>query len=37
MIGCLPVEMWKWWERRVGTGAGRLGECVKNDMEELGL
>ena len=35
MVGCRPVEMWRWWGRRVGEG--RLEECVKDDMEVLGL
>ena len=35
MIGCQPVKRWRWWGRRLG--AGRLGDCVKDDMEGLGL
>ena len=38
MIGCRPVEMWWWQGGDVQVGAGRLGrECVKDDMDELGL
>ena len=28
------LEMWRWGRR---VGAKRLGECVKDDIEELGL
>ena len=36
-LGVGPVEMWwwRWWDVRIR--AGRLGECVKEDMVELGL
>ena len=28
MIGCRPIEMWWWQGWNVGTGTGRLGECM---------
>ena len=31
------IKMWRWWGRKVRVGAGRLGECVKDDMDEFGL
>ena len=27
MIGCRPIEMWRWQGLGVGIGAGRLGAC----------
>ena len=35
MIGCRPVEMWRWRGRKVG--AGRHGECVNDDIKVPGL
>ena len=32
-----PVEMWRWWERCVGSDRKTGRECVKDDMDELGL
>ena len=37
MIGCRPVEMWRWWVRCAGRGRKTWRECVKNDTDELGL
>ena len=37
MIGCQPVKMWWWPGSDVCAGAGRRGECAKDDMKLLGL
>ena len=37
MIGFQPVEMWRGLGRYVRVGAGRLGECVNDDMKLLSL
>ena len=37
MIGCWPVEGWKWLGINVWAGAGKLGECMSDDMKQLGL
>ena len=37
MFGYQPVEMWRWPVGSVGAVAGRLGECVNDDMKLLGL
>ena len=29
MIGCQPVEMWRWWEKRKDAETGRLGVSMQ--------
>ena len=37
MIGRQPEEMWRCWGRSQGRGRKTWRECVKDDMDELGL
>ena len=37
MIGCWPVEMWKWLGGSVGAERKTWGECVNDNMKLLGL
>ena len=39
MIGCRPVEMWRWqgWDTCKGRNRKTWRECVKDDMNRLGL
>ena len=37
MIGYQPVDRWRWQERDVSGGIGRLGKCVDDDLKVLGL
>ena len=36
MIGCRPVEMWRW-DKSMGRNRKTWRECVKDGMDELGL
>jgi len=37
MIGRQPVGMWRWWGRSMSGSRKTWRECVKDDMDELGL